>query len=78
MEGCWEHLLQKAQKQNETVMFSELENLVQMVRFATEQIPSHQEMNWISKESTDIVAIYEPDDSDDNTPGYDEGEKWGL
>ena len=49
-------------------MFSELENLVQMERFATEQIPLHREMNWISKESTDIVAIYEPDDSDDNTP----------
>ena len=45
MEGCWEHLLQEAQKQNETVMFSELENLVQMERFATEQIPLHREMN---------------------------------
>ena len=71
MEGRWEHLLQEAQKLNETVVFSELENLVQIARFATELKPPHRETNSISKESPDIVARYEPDDSDDGTPERD-------
>ena len=71
MEGHWEHLLQEAQKPNKTVVFSELENLVQMARFATEQIPPHRETNRISEESPDIVATHEPDHSDDSAPESD-------
>jgi hypothetical protein len=43
MEGHWEHLLQEAQNREETVVFSELESLVQMARFATEKPPPYRE-----------------------------------
>ena len=76
MEGRWEHLLQEARKWNEMVVFSELEHLVQMARFATEQIPPHPEMNWIN-ESPDIVTTYEPGDRDDSTPESN-GDKNGV
>ena len=37
MENCWENLLQEAWEKNETVVFTELEKLVEMVRSATEE-----------------------------------------
>ena len=36
LEGCWENLLQEALENNETVVFTKLEDLVETVRAATE------------------------------------------
>ena len=49
MEGHWEHLLQEARTREDTVVFTELESLVQMARFATEQVPPHREANRMKR-----------------------------
>ena len=74
MEGHWEHLLREAQNREDTVVFSELESLIQMARFATEQVPPYRETSRISKDSPDMVAPNKPGDRNDSTPEDDGNE----
>ena len=53
------------------MVFSELESLVQMARFATEKIPPYRETNRTSNDSPDMVTPNESGDSNDSTPEYD-------
>ena len=71
MEGHWGKLLQEARNREDTVVFSELESLVQMARFATEKVPPYRETNRISKDSLDMVTPNEPGDSNNSTPEDD-------
>ena len=77
MEGHWEHLLQEARNQKDTVVFSELESLIQMARFATEQVPPYRETSGISKDTPDMVTPNKPGDRNDSTP-EDDGEKLNI
>jgi hypothetical protein len=68
LEGRWEHLLHEARNRNETVVLSELDNLVQMARFATEQVFPHRGASQTSEaiatnDSLNVVATNESNDS---------------
>ena len=67
MEGHWENLLQEAQTREDTVVFSELDSLVQMARFATEKLLLYWDMNLTDKDIPDTVTLDESDDNIDST-----------
>ena len=56
------------------VVFSELESLVQMARYATEKLPQYRETNRTNKNPPDTVTPEELGDNIDSTPEAD-GEK---
>ena len=67
MEGHWENLLREAQTREDTVVFSELDSLVQMARFATEKLLLYWDMNLTDKDIPDTVTLDESDDNIDST-----------
>ena len=53
------------------VVFSELESLVQMARYATEKLPQYRETNRTNKNPPDTVTPDESGDNIDSTPEAD-------
>lgn len=68
IEGHWDNLLREVQTREDTVVFSELDSLVQMARFATENLPPYWDTNL---RNNDTVTLGESGDNVDSTPEAD-------
>ena len=68
MEDHWDNLSQEIRTQEDTVMFSELDSLVQMARFTTENLPPFRETNRTPKEFPIPVTQNESGDNVESAP----------
>ena len=71
MEDHWKNLLQKARSRGDTVVFSELDSLVQMARFATEKLPPCWDENLTNQDPSnnpDAITPGKTGEDVDNTP----------
>ena len=77
MESHWKRLVRKARTGEDTMVFSELDSLVQMALFAIEQAHTPYRTGRFRENSLDMVTPSEPGDSTDSTPEDDEDKKCG-
>ena len=74
MEDHWGNLLQEAKSRGDTVVFSELDSLVQMARFATKKLPPYLAKNLTNhdpSDNPDTITPGELGDDVNDTPETD-------
>ena len=66
MEGHLDNLLREAQTREETVVFSKLDSLVQMARFATKKLPPYWDTNLMNNDTVTVGKSGDNVDGDEN------------